>query len=258
MRVTADELIDIWKYFQYCCLPSIIMTRYAYLDYIDDIKKEKAFYRHEIKQAINKIGKTLESLPTVLMSISDNNIRYMNILGDNIEELFEDEKEELHRAIYISFRNAKMQPTDCLSALHFIDTILQIAKATYEVCCNDLYKVWHKDVRESFSIYNLDELSRDWDKIVSKANTLYSNDKRNKKASMVDLRNIRCLKAVHEIRKKLSDIETLRVAMRKSYPWSPNYQEDVPFEESDDYLIVNNNGNQNKQEDKQTSNIEAD
>lgn len=258
MIVTAEELIDIYKYFQYCCLPSIIMARYAYLDYIEDIKKDKTFYRHETKQAINKIGKTIESLPTLLMDVSSNNIRYMNILGDNIEELFESEKEELHRAVFISFRNAKMQPTDCLSALHFIDIMLQIAAATYEVCCNDLEKAWHKDVRDSFSIYNLHDIEADWDKIVRKANIIYSNDKRNKKSQVVDLNNIRCLKAIHEIRKKLSDIETLKIAMKKSYPWSPNYQEDIPFEESDDYIIINSNGNQNQQENQQASYFKAD
>ena len=29
--------------------------------------------------------------------------------------------------------------------------------------------------------------------------------------------------------------------MRKSYPWSPNYKEDIPYEESADYLIVHGN-----------------
>lgn len=257
MTVTADELIDIYKYFQYCCLPSIIMAKYAYCDYIGDIKKEKSFYRHETKQVINKIGKVLDTLPNKLMDVTYDNVRYMNILGDNIEELFEDEENELHRAIYISFRNARMQPVDCLSALHFIDAMLQIATATYSVCCNDLKKAWHVDVTEVFSVYNLKDLTLRWNEIVKQANILYSDAKLNKKASPVDLNNIRCQKAIHEIRKKISDIETLRIAMRKSYPWSPNFKEDTPFEESADYLIVNSNGNQKQQENQQASYTKA-
>lgn len=119
MVLTDEDLITIWRYFQYCCLSSIVMARYAYLDYLDHIKAEKSFYRHLNKQSINRIGKQLEALPDSLMAVSSQNIRYMNILSDNIEEQFEDEEQELHHAIYISFRNAKMQHLDCLAALHF-------------------------------------------------------------------------------------------------------------------------------------------
>lgn len=55
MRVTEDELIDIWRYFQYCCLPSIIMAKYAYHDYLKNIQEEKSFYKFEIKHEINKV-----------------------------------------------------------------------------------------------------------------------------------------------------------------------------------------------------------
>ena len=241
MVLTEEELIDIWKYFQYCCLPSITMARYAYLDYIEDIKKEKMFYRHKTKQAINKIGKYLEALPNRLMDVSSQNVRYMNILGDNIDEQFEAEKEELHRAIYISFRNGKMQHLECLSALHYISVMLQIASVTYTQCCEDLKKTTHKDFTDVFSVYDLHELTLNWDKIVDTATVFYGYDKVDKKTPSVDLNNIRCTKAVNAIRKKLADVETLRTAMRKSYPWSLNYKEDIPYEESADYLIVNSN-----------------
>ena len=241
MVLTEEELIDIWKYFQYCCLPSITMARYAYLDYIEDIKNEKMFYRHETKQAINKIGKYLDVLPNRLMDVSSQYVRYMNILSDNIEEQFENETEELHRAIYISFRNGKMQHLECLSAIHYISVMLQIASVTYTQCCEDLKKTTHKDFTDAFSVYDLHELTLNWDKIVDKATVFYGYDKVDKKTPSVDLNNIRCTKAVNAIRKKLADIETLRTAMRKSYPWSPNYKEDIPYEESADCLIVNSN-----------------
>jgi len=236
MRVTENELINIWKYFQYCCLPAIIMARYAYLDYIDDIKKDKVLYRHEMKQSINKIGKMLEVLPNRLMDVSNQNVRYMNILGDNIEEQFEDETEELHRAIYISFRNAKWEHFESLSALHYILSMISIASNTFIGCCNDLKRLYHKDATEAFHVYNLQGVEASWLDIVRKANVLLDT---KKKAEDVDLNNLRCTKAVDSLRKKLSDIETLRIAMRKSYPWSPNYREDIPYEQSADYLVVN-------------------
>ena len=238
MRLTEEELIDTWKYFQYCCLPSITMARYAYLDYINDIKKEKMFYRHETKQAINKIGKYLEVLPNRLMDVSNQNIRYMNILGDNIDEQFENEKEELHKAIFLSFRNAKWEHLDCLTALHFIFTMLQIAAVTYTQCCKDLKDIKGKDFTDVFHVYDLHELCYDWNKVISKANTSLDTVK---KSESVDLQNLRCNKAINAIRKKLANIETLRIAMEKSYPWSPNYKEEIPYEDSADYLIVNNN-----------------
>lgn len=238
MVLTEEELVDIWKYFQYCCLPSITMARYAYLDYIEDIKKEKMFYRHETKQVINKIGKYLEALPNRLMDVSSQNVRYMNILSDNIEEQFEEEEEELHRAIFISFRNAKWKHAECLASLHYILTMMSIASAIFNQCCEDLKRLSEKDATEAFHIYSLSETSVEWLKIVKKANTMFDN---NKKAEAIDLNNIRCTKAVDAIRKKLADIETLRIAMRKSYPWSLNYKEGIPFEESADYLIVNSN-----------------
>lgn len=234
MRLTAEELIDYWKYFQYCCLPSIIMARYAYKDYIEDIKKEKSFYRHEIKHDINEIGKYLERLPSQLMDISTGYVRYMNILGDNIEENFEEDSEELHRAIYISFRNAKFEHLDCLAALHYISAMLQIATSMFEQCCEDLRKVRHRDVTKMFHVYNLAEVESKWDKIIDKASNLYVT----KKCQDVDLNNLRVTKAIDAIRLKYADIETLREALRKSYPYSPNYQEDIPFEKSIDYLLT--------------------
>lgn len=236
MRLTEDELIDIWRYFQYCCLPSIIMARYAYLDYIDDIKKDKVLYRHEMKQTINRIGKSLETLPSKLMDVGYQNIRYMNILGDNIEEQFDEENEELHRAIYITFRNAKWEHTECLAALHYVLTMMSISTATFTQCCKDLKALTGKDATEIFHVYNLGEIAGEWLKVVRKANTLLDS---RRKSQAVDLNNIRCMKAVDAMRKKLSDIETLRKAMEKSYPWSPNYKEDVPYEQSADYMVVN-------------------
>lgn len=240
MRLTEDELIDIWRYFQYCCLPSIIMARYAYFDYIEDIKKEKKFYRHEVKQEINKIGKELDRLPRKLMDVSSQNVRYMNILGDNIDELFEEDKEELHRAIYISFRNAKWNHVDCMAALCYILKMLRIASVTFEQCCLDLKTTMGKDVTEIFKVYNLKEITDTWQDLVMMATYSDILDQR-KKAENVDLQNLRCSKAVDAIRKRLSDIETLRVALRKSYPWSPNYKEGIPYEESIDYKIVHSN-----------------
>lgn len=240
MRLTEEELIDIWRYFQYCCLPSIIMARYAYFDYIEDIKKEKKFYRHEVKQEINKIGKELNRLPRKLMDVSSQNVRYMNILGDNIDELFEEDKEELHRAIYISFRNAKWNHVDCMAALCYILKMLRIASVTFEQCCLDLKTTMGKDVTEIFKVYNLKEITDTWQDLVMMATYSDILDQR-KKAENVDLQNLRCSKAVDAIRKRLSDIETLRVALRKSYPWSPNYKEGIPYEESIDYKIVHSN-----------------
>lgn len=238
MVITDNDLITIWRYFQYCCLPSITMARYAYLDYIDDIKAEKSFYRHLTKQSINRIGKQLEALPDSLMAVSSQNIRYMNILSDNIEEQFEKEEEELHRALYISFRNAKMQHLDCLAALHYISTMLQIASVTFSQCCHDMKQTLHKDPTDLFSVYNLNNLSNRWSEIVDKATVCFGYNKNDKKTPSVDLNNLRCIKAVDAIRAKLADIETLRTAMRKSYPWSINYQEGVPYEKSTDWLIV--------------------
>lgn len=241
MNVTDEELIVIWRYFQYCCLPSIIMARYAYLDYIGDIKADKAFCRHETKQAVNRVGKYLDNLPNKLMNVNSQNVRYMNILGDNIDEQFETDVEELHRAIYISFRNAKMKHLDCLTALHYISVMLQIASVTFSQCCHDMYSTMHKNPTKAFHVYNLKEVSDSWGKIVDKASSFYGYDKENRHSPSVDLNNLRCTKAVDNIRRKLACIDTLRIAMQKSYPWSPNYQEGVPYEQSADFLIVNNN-----------------
>jgi hypothetical protein len=244
MRVTEDELIDIWYYFQYCCLPSIIMARYAYFDYINDIKDEKMFYRHERKQAINKVGKYLDGLPRKLMDVSNQNIRYMNILGDNIDEIFEDEKEELHKAIYLSFKNGKWKHVDCFTAIHYISAMLNIAEATYIQCCKDMLDVWCKDPTEVFHVFNLHEVNESWEKIADTATEFFAKD--NKKATDVNLHNIRCDKAIDAFRRKYADVETLKEALKKSYKWSPNYQEGVAFEDSKDYLIINNNQNQEK------------
>lgn len=242
MTLTADELIDIWKYYQYCCLPSITMARYAVLDYLDDIKKEKSFYRHETKQKINRLCKTMDALPGRLMDVSGENIRYMNILGDNIDEQFEDEKEELHRAIYITFRNAKLEHLDCLAALHYISVMMQIAAVTYTQCCNDLYKTTGKDLHVIFQVFDLREISDAWSEILDLAEKAFCpKPRRKKEEEVINLNNIRCMKAVDAIRRKYSDIETLRKAMKASYPWSINYREDIPYEESADYLVVNNN-----------------
>lgn len=248
MIVTEDEFLEIWRYFQYCCLPSIVMTRYAYLDYIGDIKADKAFFRHERKQAINRIGNELERLPNALMDISNQNVRYMNILGDNIDGQFDDEKEELHRAIYITFRNAKMKHLDCLSALHFISAMLQIAVVTFEQCCKDMINERGKDPTKGFGIFNIQELADRWDKVLDDATRFYGYDKGDKKSPDADLNNIRCINAIGAIRSKLSDINTLDYALRESYPWSFCYQEGVPYELSSDYIIthpeaVNNYGN---------------
>lgn len=239
MRITEEELIEVWKYYQYCCLPAIIMAKYAYFDYIDNIKDEKTFYRHETKQSINRIGKKLDVLPNRLMSVGNAYIRYMNILGDNIEEQFEEEEKELHRGIYISFRNAKMKPFDCLAAIHYISAMLQIASVTFSQCCTDLQQVMKKDYTELFYTYDLQGLADSWEKIVDKATVHYGYDKENKKVGTVNLNNPRCIKAIDAIRKKLADIDTLRTAMEKSYPWSPNYKEGIPYEKSADYFIVN-------------------
>lgn len=219
------------------------MTRYAYLDYIEDIKKDKILYRHEMKQSINKIGRYLETLPNKLMDVNSQNVRYMNILGDNIDEQFDDETGELHRAIYISFRNAKWEHAESLAALHFILTMMSIASATFTQCCEDLKNLSGKDVTETFHVYNLSETADSWLKIVRKANVLLDN---KKKTEPVDLNNIRCTKAVDALRNKLSDIETLRIAMKKSYPWSPNYKEGVPYEQSADYMIVHHEDKETK------------
>ena len=219
------------------------MARYAYLDYIEDIKKDKVLYRHEMKQSINKVGKYLETLPNKLMDVSSQNVRYMNILGDNIDEQFDNETEELHRAIYISFRNAKWEHVESLAALHFILTMMSIASATFIQCCKDLKNLSGKDATEAFHIYNLSELSNEWLKIVKKANVLLDD---KKKTEAVDLNNLRCTKAVEALRNKLSDIETLRIAMKKSYPWSPNYREDIPYEQSADYMIVHHEDKETK------------
>lgn len=240
--VTDEELIEIYKYFQLCCLPSIVMARYAYLDYIKDIQADKAFYRHKRKQYINRIGKELEMLPRTLMDINHQNVRYMNILGDNIDGQFDSEKEELHRAIYITFRNAKMKHLDCLSALHFISAMLNIATVTFEQCCKDMIEERGKDPTEGFDVFNLQGLVDKWDKVLDEATRFYGYDKeckkKNKKAPDADLNNIRCIKAINAIRSKLSDINTLDKALREAYPWSACYDENIPYEWSEDYQIT--------------------
>lgn len=210
------------------------MARYAYLDYIDDIKEEKAFYRHKTKYNINQIGKELQTLPNRLMDLGAENIRYMNILSDNMVEQFEEDAEELHKAIYLTFKNAKWKHTDCLASMHFILAMLNIAAVTFTQCCTDLKKYSGKDATEAFHLYNLAEMAERWEKIVSDANVLLDD---NKKADDIDLNNLRCTNAIDALRKKLADIEVLRDAMKKSYPFSPNYREDIPFENSIDYAV---------------------
>lgn len=238
-----ENLTTVWRYFQFCCLPSIIMARYAYADYIDDIKKDKIFYRHKDKQAINRIGQYLSTLPNKLMAVSNQNIRYMTIFGANIDEQFEEEKEELHKALYISFRNAKMQHLDCLAALHYISVMLQIASSVFSQCCRDLQKVMKINPTDTFSTYNLNHITDSWNNIVDNASVCFGYDKEDKRHPSVDLNNPRCTKAVDIIRRKLDNINTLRVAMRKSYPWSINYKEDVPYEQSVDYLVTHSRDN---------------
>lgn len=245
MKISEENLVTIWRYFQFCCLPSIIMARYAYADYIDDIKKEKTFYRHKNKYEINRIGKYLSALPDKLMAVSKQNIRYMTIFGANVEEQFQDDEEELHRAIYISFKNAKMQHLDCLAALHYTSVMLQIASVVYSQCCKDLKKVMHVDPTDAFSTYNLNQITEMWNKIVDSASVCFGYDKKDKKTPSVDLNNPRCTKAVDVIRKKLDNINTLRVAMRESYPYSINYKEDIPYEQSADYLITHSREHSN-------------
>lgn len=247
MRVTEEELIDIWKYFQYCCFPSIIVAKYAFFDYIEDIKKESKFYRFNVKHDINEIGKYLDSLPNKLMDISPQYKRYMTIFSSNIEEIFEEDEDELHRAIYITLRNGKLQHLECLTAIHYISALLQISSIIFSKCCNDLMKLWGKDPTKSFGIYNLQEVVDKWNTIADKASKLWEYDKLDKKHPIIDLNNPRCIKAISNISNKLTSIETLRIAMEKSYPWSPNYKEGLPYEQSDDYLIVNSNSKTIKQ-----------
>lgn len=228
----------VWKYFQYCCLPSIIMARYAYADYLDDIKKEKTFYQHQNKYDINRIGTYLSALPDKLMAISKQNIRYMTVLGANVEEQLQDEEEELHRAIYLTLKNAKMKHLDCLTALNYTHVMLQIASLTFSQCCRDMKTVRHIDPADTFSSYNLDKITEMWDKIVDKAVICFGYDKGDKKSPDADLNNPRCIKAVDAIRSKLDNINTLRVAMEKSYHLSTNYKEGIPYEQSADYLIT--------------------
>lgn len=235
MRVTEEELLDIWYYFQYCCMPTIIMTRYAYLDYIDDIKAEKRFYRHETKQAINKVGKYLERLPNRLMGLDAQNLRHMNIVTDNMAEQFEDEVDELHKAIYLTFKNAKWKHTDCLTAIHFILAMLNISVVTFQQCCEDFKRFSHKDPTDAFHLYNLRELAEKWEAIASAAEIVFDG---NKKAEDIDLNNLRCTKAINALRAKLADIDILRDALKKSYPYSPNYREDIPFENSVEYAVT--------------------
>lgn len=242
MRVTEEEFIYIWRYFQYCCLPSIVLARYSYLDYIGDIREEKTFCRHGMKQAINRIGKYLEALPRKLMDVSSQNVRYMNILADNMEEQFEEDVEELHKAIHLTFRNAKWEHIECLTALHHISAMLQIATATFAQCCEDLRKETGHDAYDTFHVFNLRNTTERWEKIVSEADRILDT---KRKSEDIDLNNLRCSRAVKALRSRLSDIETLRTAMRKSYPWSPNFREDIPYEESVDYLIVNHKKNDN-------------
>lgn len=236
--MTHEELIDIWRYFQYCCLPSIVMAKYAYFDYVEDIKKEKALYKHETKKTVNKVGKYLETLPNKLADINQQYIRYMNILSDNIEEQFEEEAEELYKAVYITIRNAKMKHLECLSAIHYISAMLQLASITFRQCCYDMNRLAHRDASQAFGIYDLHGLCKEWKEVENTATKIFGYDKRGKKEPCADLNNARCIKALKTIRKKYTDIETLRVAMKKSYPWSPNYQEGIPYEESVDYRIT--------------------
>lgn len=245
MKVTEEELINMYKYFQYCCLPSIVMAKYAYCDYIDDIKQEKGFCKHKTKQVINKMGKYLEMLPNKLMDTSNQNVRYMNILGDNIEELLEDEAKEMYDSIYISFKNAKFQHLECLTALHYISTMLQLSSITFLQCCQDLEKMMHKNPIEIFHLYNLHEVTKTWYDICSEATVFFGYNKDDKKTPSVDLNNTRTVKAATALRDKLVDIKTLREAMRKSYPWSLNYKEGQSFEDSADYIISGGKNVQN-------------
>ena len=99
----------------------------------------------------------------------------------------------------------------------------------------------HIDPTELFGTYDLHGIAERWIKIVDKATVFFGYDKVGKKEVEVDLNNPRCKKAIDAIMAKYGDIETLRIAMRKSYPWSLNYREDIPYEESVDYMIVHNN-----------------
>lgn len=213
--------------------------KYAFLDYVKDIKKEKTFYRYENKALITKMTGFLTTLPNKLMDVSSQNVRYMNIFSDNIEEQLEEETEELHRAIYITFRNAKMQHIECLSAIHYISAMLQIAVVTFEQCCHDMRQTLGKDPEQIFRMFNLQKTVEDWEKLVDRATKFFGYNKMSKHEEEVDLNNPRCIKAIDSIRRKYADIETLRTAMRKSYPWSINYKEGIPYEQSADNLIVN-------------------
>lgn len=238
MRITDEKLIDIWRFFQYRCLPSIIMAKYAYQDYIGDIKAEKPFYRHKIKQSINKVGKHLDALPNQLMSISNQNIQYMNILGDNIEELLQDDTAELYKSVYLSFRNAKFKPLECLTALHYISIMIQMVSSIFTQCCKDIEATMKINCTQLFHVYNLDDVFTQWDNICNEATVFYGYDKEDGKSQNVDLNNPRCIKAALTIRNRYYAVDTLSEAMRKSYRWSPNYIENLPFEQSLDYFII--------------------
>lgn len=243
MKVTEQELIDIWRYFQYCCLPSLVAVKCAYFDYIGDIQKETKFYKFGIKRDINQIGKYLDSLPNKLMSINSKYKNYITIFSNNIEELFEEDEEELHKAIYITLRNGKLQHLECLSALYYIEVMIQVAIVVFKQCCNNIKAFKEKDPTTSFNRYNLQDTLDKWDSIIDSASTMWGYDKYDKKHPRVNLNNPRCIKAINNIRNKLLDINSIRIAMRKSYPWSPDYQEGVPYEQSNDYLIVHSNNN---------------
>lgn len=241
MKVTEQELIDIWKYFQYCCVPSIIMARYSFLDHIDAIKNEDKFYKFEIKKAINKVGSELNLLPIKLIDIGHQNIRYMNILGDNIDELLSEETQELYHSIYLSFKNAKFKHVECLSAMYFISVMLQIASVTFNQCCKDIKKAMKKDPTDTFQVYNIKAINDSWEVICKKAVEFWGYTENTKKHPFLDLNNPRCLKAVRNLRLKYANAQTLSEAMEKSYPWSLNYQEGVPYEKSADYYVTHFN-----------------
>lgn len=238
MRIADEKLIDIWRFFQYRCLPSIVMAKYAYQDYIEDIKAEKSFYKHKVKQNINKVGKHLDALPNILMGISSQNIQYMNILGDNIEELLQDDTAELYKSVYLSFRNAKFKPLECLTALHYISIMIQMATSIFMQCCKDIEATMKIDCTKLFHVYNLEDISEWWENICNEATIFYGYDKEDGKSQNVDLNNPRCIKAALTIRDRYYAVDTLCKAMRKSYKWSPNFKEGLPFEQSLDYFII--------------------
>lgn len=242
---TYEEVIDMWRCFQFQCIPSILLARYAYRDYIDAIRAEKTFYRHEMKKEINNISNDLDHMISNLLSVTSGNLRYMSILSDNIEEEMEDEIEEMRKAIELTFRGIKFPHEECFTALYYIRTMMGMACFTFAVTCFAIRERRGMDAKDLFIKYDLHPILDRWDKICATAIRTLLTDRDYKRLSkgrtdgmVLDLHNPRCEKAFENVRVKYSSTETLANALRKSYEWSPNYKEGQPYEESADYAMI--------------------